>query len=272
MSILEAIFYGIVQGLAEFLPISSSGHLAAIQNLFGGKNLETDFFTFDVLLHLGTLAAVMLVYRKDVFKLIKGFFSLVKKIFKGKLKNGLEKYEKLVICLVIATLPLIPAAFVKDYVEALYGMTKVIGVLLIINGLMLFVSDKLAKKQGGEITQKRALGIGLVQLCGLLPGISRSGSTITGGLLLGVERKEAVKFSFLLSIPAIVGANILSVFDLAEHPISSSEILPYVIGMITAAIAGIAAIKLLEYITNKNKFGVFTVYCAAVGVLLLIFG
>jgi undecaprenyl-diphosphatase len=272
MTIIEAIFYGIVQGLAEFLPISSSGHLSAFQNLFGGKDLETDFFTFDILLHLGTLAAVLLVYRKDVLELIKGFFSLVKKVIKGELKNGLEKYERLVVCLVIATLPLIPAAFVKDYVEALYGMTKVIGVLLIFNGMMLFISDKLAKKQGGEVTEKRALGIGLVQLCGLLPGISRSGSTITGGLLLGVDRKEAVKFSFLLSIPAIVGANILSIFDLADNPIASTDILPYAIGTLTAAISGVAAIKLLQYITNKNKFGVFTIYCVAVGVLLLIFG
>lgn len=272
MSIIEAIFYGIVQGLGEFLPISSSGHLSALQNLFGGKNIETDFFTFDVLLHLGTLAAVMLVYRKDVLELIKGFFSLVKKAFKRELKNGLEKYERLVVCLVIATLPLIPAVFVNDYVEALYGMTKVIGALLILNGLMLFVSDKLAKKQGDEVTEKRAVGIGLIQLCGLLPGISRSGSTITGGLLLGVDRKEAVKFSFLLSIPTIIGANVLSLLDLADNPIAKADILPYVIGMLTAAVAGIAAIKLLQYITNKNKFGVFTIYCVAVGVLLLIFG
>ncbi|MBP3387992.1 MAG: undecaprenyl-diphosphate phosphatase [Clostridia bacterium] len=272
MSIIEAIFYGIVQGLAEFLPISSSGHLSAIQNLFGGKDLETDFFTFDILLHLGTLAAVLLVYRKDVLELIKGFFSLVRKIFKGELKNGLEKYERLVICLVIATLPLIPAAFLKDYVEALYGMTKVIGALLIFNGTMLFVSDKLAKKQGGEVTEKRAIGIGLIQLVALLPGVSRSGSTITGGLLLGVDRKEAVKFSFLLSIPAIVGANVLSVFDLADNPIASSDILPYALGMIAAALSGIAAIKLLQYITNKNRFGLFTIYCVAVGVVLLIVG
>lgn len=273
MGVLEAVLYGIIQGIAEFLPISSSGHLALAQSIFGAKNPETDYFTFDVLLHLGTLIAVVIVFRKDLLQIVKAFFTLLKKLFTHRLGEGLTHDEHLTVLLMIATVPLVIGALLSNYVEALYSMPKIIGALLILNGCMLFLCDKVSKGTAPlhKLKYKGALFIGLIQLAGVLPGISRSGSTITGGLLTGLDRSEAVRFSFLLSVPAILGANILKLADIAKSPAASDMWLPFILGTAAAVIAGIGAIKLLEFIAGKNKFGLFTIYCAAVGLLALIF-
>ncbi|MBQ1205740.1 MAG: undecaprenyl-diphosphate phosphatase, partial [Clostridia bacterium] len=206
MSVLEAVIYGIIQGIAEFLPISSSGHLALAQNFFG---TDTEHgFAFNIALHLATLLSVCVVFRKDVLALIKGFFSLVKKLFTGRIKEGLESGERLFLMLCVATLPLIPVKLLglDETVEAISSVSWIIGALLIFNGAMLFVSDRLKQtdlsaERGGYL---RPLGVGVVQaLIGIMPGISRSGSTITGGRIFGFSREEAVRFSFLMSIPAI---------------------------------------------------------------------
>lgn len=275
MNIFMAIFYGIVQGIAEFLPISSSAHLAIAQNIFGMDNLEASHFTFDILLHLGTLIAVFIVYYKDIFELIPAAFSMLGKVFKGKFKlSDYTETERFVIFVIVATLPLVAAVFIKDYIEVLGNYTKIIGGILILNGLVLFVSDKLEK---GTVTLENkkpihALFVGLCQMCAILPGLSRSGSTITGGLLMGFKREYAVKFSFILSIPAIIGANIFSVVDVFENPIPSSYIIPYIAGTIAAAVMGILAMKILIIISRKSNFRMFSYYCWAVGLLAIIFG
>ena len=273
MSIIFAIICGIIQGAAEFLPISSSGHLAIFQNIFGAKNIETDYMAFSVLLHLGTLAAVFVIFRKDIVKLIKAFFTMLKKVFTGKFK--LEYYtveERTVIMLLIATLPLVIAALVSDYVEIISSYTWAVGLILIINGLILFVSDKMetGKTKPGSVTPKNALIIGICQMCAVLPGLSRSGSTITGGLTQGFDRRFAVKFSFLLSIPAILGANIKELPTLAHIP--SGDVAAYIIGTVVAFIAGIAAMKLLLYISKHSNFRIFSYYCFAVGAITFILG
>lgn len=275
MNIFLAIFYGIIQGIAEFLPISSSAHLAIAQNLFGMENLEASHFTFDILLHLGTLIAVFIVYYKDIFELVPAVFSMFGKVFKGKFKlSEYTESERFVIFVIIATLPLVAAVFVKDYIELLGSYTKIIGGILILNGLVLFISDKLER---GTVTlenakPKNALFVGLCQMCAIVPGLSRSGSTITGGLLMGFKREFAVKFSFILSIPAIIGANLLSVADIFENPIPSTDIVPYIAGTITAAVVGILAMKTLIYISKKSNFRIFSYYCFVVGILAIIFG
>lgn len=275
MNIFMAIFYGIVQGIAEFLPISSSAHLAIAQNIFGMENIEASHFTFDILLHLGTLIAVFIVYYKDIFELIPAAFSMLGKVFKGKFKlSDYTESERFVIFVIVATLPLAIAVFVKDYIEVLGNYTKIIGGILIFNGLVLFISDKLEK---GTITLENkkpihALFVGLCQMCAILPGLSRSGSTITGGLLMGFKREYAVKFSFILSIPAIIGANIFSIVDVLENPIPSSYIIPYIAGTIAAAVVGILAMKILIIISRKSNFRMFSYYCWAVGLLAIIFG
>lgn len=268
MSIIEAIVYGIIQGVAEFLPVSSSGHLALAQNFFGTESEHG--FAFNIALHLATLVSVCVVFRKDVVLLIKGFLSLVKKLFTGKIRQGLDKGERLFLMLCIATLPLIPVKLLglDEAVEALSAISWAIGALLIVNGIMLTVSDRLRAsdvqaENGGCL---RPLGVGVVQaLLGILPGISRSGSTITGGRIFGFSREEAVRFSFLMSIPAILGACVTELPELFGEGLGEEMLLPVIFGAVTAAVVGFFAIKLLQYISKNKSFTVFAVYCILIG-------
>lgn len=275
MNILSAILYGIIQGLTEFLPVSSSGHLAIAGAILGKGDIEADNFTFFILLHLATLVAVLIVYAKDVFPLIPAFFRLVRKLFRGKHRlSDFDECERMVIFVLIATLPLIAAVFINDYVEAMSSYVKIVGGILIFNGIVLFLSDRISagNKDLGEVKPKNALAVGLCQLLAIFPGLSRSGSTITGGRLCGFSREFAVKFSFILSIPAIIGANIFKIPDMVNNPVPASDIPAYAIGMLVAALTGVAAMKLLAYISKKSDFKIFSVYCATVGILAVIFG
>ncbi len=271
MSILEAVVYGIVQGVAEFLPISSSGHLALAQNFFGTGSAE-EFFGFNILLHFGTLIAVFVMYYKDVWDLIKGFFALCARPFSGRAKSALQFHEKLFLMVCAATAVLVPAALASDYVESLADISWAIGVLLVINGFMLFVSDKLNKGENSleNSTVLRTFYIGVFQLFGILPGISRSGSTITGGLLNGLNRKDAVRFSFLMSIPAILGANLLELFGSEGSIFADVGVLPCLIGMLAAALSGMLAIKILQFFASKKSFTPFAVYSLIVGVAAIV--
>ncbi len=273
MGILEAIFYGIIQGIAEFLPISSSGHLALAQNFFS-KDLESGFL-FNIALHLATLVSVCIAYRKDVMLLIKGGFSLIGKLFKGKLKNNVDKNEKMFLMLVVATLPLVPVKLLglDDAVEALCSVSWAIGLLLIFNGIMLIISDRVKKGEafieGGGY--KRPLGVGIVQATiGVLPGISRSGSTITGGRVLGYTREDAVRLSFLMSIPAIIGACVFELPDMFSEGFSSSLMVPVLVGAVTAAVVGFFAIKLLQYLAKNKSFTIFAIYCLIIGATAIV--
>lgn len=273
MSVIKAIIYGIIQGIAEFLPVSSSGHLALAQN-FLGENTENGF-AFNIALHFATLISVCVVYRKDVIMLFNGFFSLIKKLFTGKLKQGLDKGEKLFLLLCVATLPLVPVKLLglDDTVEALSGISWIIGCLLIFNGIMLIISDRI--KSGNYTTENcgfvRALGVGVVQaLLGVMPGISRSGSTITGGRVLGFSKEDAVRFSFLMSIPAILGACVFELPDMFAEGVGAEMLLPLIAGAVTAMVVGFFAIKLLQYLTKNKSFTFFAVYCIAVGATAII--
>lgn len=271
MDIFEAFIYGLVQGVAEFLPISSSGHLALAQNFFGAGDAE-EFFGFNVLLHFGTLVAVFVMYWQDVWGLVKGFFSLCARPFKGGFKEKLNFSEKLFLMVCAATVVLVPAALLSDYVEAFAKVSYAIGILLIINGGVLFISDRL--NRGDEslenTTVLRTFFIGLFQLFGIMPGISRSGSTITGGLFNRLNRKDAVRFSFLMSIPAILGANLLELVKAKGDFFGEVGVLPCFVGMATAALSGMLAIKILQYFATKKNFTVFSVYCFAVGVAAIV--
>lgn len=273
MGIGAAIIYGVIQGIAEFLPISSSGHLALAQNFSGEKTEEN--FVFNIALHFATLIAVCVVYRKDVWQLIKGGLSFVGKLFKGKLKNNVDKNEKMFIALVVATLPLVPVKLLglDDVVEKLCSFSWIIGLLLIFNGIMLIISDKIKKgesnvENGGYI---KPLGVGIVQATlGVLPGVSRSGSTITGGRALGYTREEAVRFSFLMSIPAIIGACVFELPKMFGESFSTDMILPVLVGSVTAAVVGFFAIKLLQYLAKNKSFTFFAIYCLIVGVVAVV--
>lgn len=276
MDILSAIILGLIQGAAEFLPVSSSGHLSLAHSFFGLISPE-EFPAFDVLLHFGTLIAVFIVFFKDIVRLVKGFFSLISKVFKGKFK--LSEYsvnEKFALYVIIATLPLVLIALVgaDEWVESLSAIPLAVGGILIFNGIMLLLSDRISKGNINESNSKpiNALTVGLCQMLAVLPGLSRSGATITGGLFCGFTREYAVKFSFIMSIPAILGANVLSISDIIGAGISSSDIAVYAAGVISAAVFGLLAIKLLVYISKKSNFTPFAYYCFAVGLAAVIAG
>lgn len=267
MSIIEAVIYGLIQGVAEFLPISSSGHLALAQNFFGTESADS-FFSFNILLHFATLIAVFIMYYKDVACLFTGFFALCTRPFNKERKSAsLRSDERLFLMICIATLVLVPAALLSDSVKALADASWAIGVLLIVNGVMLFVSDRLNKAtlclESAPLL--RSLYIGLFQLVGILPGISRSGATITGGLFNGLKRDDAVKFSFLMSIPAILGANVLELADINGGFFEQVGVLPCLAGMAAALVSGIFAIKLLQLFAKKGSFTPFAVYSLVVG-------
>ena len=212
MSYLTAIVMGLIQGIAEFLPISSSGHLAIFQNFFGMSDIEHDYMLFDVLLHLGTLIAVFVAYWGDIVTLVKEFFTMVhlRRLPAGQHPD--YPARRMIVMLIVATLPLFLVLPVKDHVESLYSNTFFVGFALIVTGLMLFFSDRMRRgtKTERNATMLDAIIVGFGQALAVVPGISRSGTTIAVGMVRKFDREYAVRFSFLLSIPAVLGANILS--------------------------------------------------------------
>ena len=277
MTLLQSVLFGIIQGLTEFLPVSSSGHLAIFQSLFG-TDLGEGSLSFTVLLHLGTLIAVFIVYRKDIAELVRAFFSLCKKIVKGpRALSEMTVYERMVIYVFIATLPLIPASLLEDKIAFISAHVQAVGIILLINAVMLYFSDRLAseKTPPEKVTAGNALIVGVMQIFAVLPGLSRSGSTITAGLAQGFTREYAVKFSFILSIPAILGACALDLPEFISETVSSgdtAQLMIYLTGALTATAVGIAAIKLLIYISKKSNFRAFSYYSAAAGTAAIIAG
>lgn len=272
MTIWNAVILGLVQGVAEFLPISSSGHLSILNNLFEMTTAEGGHMFFDVLLHLGTLISVCIVYWEDISSMFKEVLGLVNiGPLAGQTK---ERYPsaRLFFMIIIATLPLVLILPINDMLETLYYNNIFIGVALILTGCMLFVSDKMhaGKKNGASMTMLDALIIGLCQCVATVPGLSRSGTTITAGIASGLRRDFAVKFAFLLSLPAVLGANILSIADAFRAGIDWASMPAYLIGTAVAMVSGIAAISLLKYIAGKGKFGGFAYYCWVVGALSII--
>ena len=275
MTISSAILLGIVQGVAEFLPISSSGHLAILQNLFALSAGEDHLF-FDVLLHLGTLISICVCYWSDIVAMVREVFIVLRggRRADGTPVQGNLGAARLFMMIVVGTLPLFLVLPINDKVEELYYITPFIGVALLLTGCMLFVSDKMTpgKRTEKNMRFRDALVIGLCQCVATLPGLSRSGTTITAGIATGLDRNFAMKYSFLLSLPAVLGANLLSFIKaLGEESIDASLITAYLIGMLAAMLSGIAAISLMKLIAKKSKFGWFAYYCWGAGVLTIIF-
>lgn len=275
MTISSAILLGIVQGVAEFLPISSSGHLAILQNLFALSAGEDHLF-FDVLLHLGTLISICVCYWGDIVAMVREVFIVLHggRRADGTPVQGNLGAARLFMMIVVGTLPLFLVLPINDKVEELYYITPFIGVALLLTGCMLFVSDKMTpgKRTEKNMRFRDALVIGLCQCVATLPGLSRSGTTITAGIATGLDRNFAMKYSFLLSLPAVLGANLLSFIKaLGEESIDASLIPAYLIGMLAAMLSGIAAISLMKLIAKKSKFGWFAYYCWGAGVLTIIF-
>ena len=275
MTISSAILLGIVQGVAEFLPISSSGHLAILQNLFALSAGEDHLF-FDVLLHLGTLISICICYWGDIVAMVREVFIVLRggRRADGTPVQGNLGAARLFMMIVVGTLPLFLVLPINDKVEELYYITPFIGVALLLTGCMLFVSDKMTpgKRTEKNMRFRDALVIGLCQCVATIPGLSRSGTTITAGIATGLDRNFAMKYSFLLSLPAVLGANLLSFIKaIGSESIDASLIPAYLIGMLAAMLSGIAAISLMKLIAKKSKFGWFAYYCWGAGVLTIIF-
>ncbi len=275
MTISSAILLGIVQGVAEFLPISSSGHLAILQNLFALSAGEDHLF-FDVLLHLGTLISICVCYWGDIVAMVREVFIVLRggRRADGTPVQGNLGAARLFMMIVVGTLPLFLVLPINDKVEELYYITPFIGVALLLTGCMLFVSDKMTpgKRTEKNMRFRDALVIGLCQCVATIPGLSRSGTTITAGIATGLDRNFAMKYSFLLSLPAVLGANLLSFIKaIGSESIDASLIPAYLIGMLAAMLSGIAAISLMKLIAKKSKFGWFAYYCWGAGVLTIIF-
>ena len=270
MSLLSSIILGLIQGVAEFLPISSSGHLAIAEHLLGMTGLEIPGF-FDVLLHLGTLIAVFAAYGDDIRDMVVEFFCGVRDLAHRTTPTPVPPARRLILLIIVGTLPLLVVLPIKDLVEGLADNMYFVGGALIVTGFLLFASDRVKK---GRKTEKNAtlvdvLLVGAAQAVATCPGISRSGTTITAGCFVGFDRKFAVRFSFLLSIPAILGANVLSIKD-ALATVVWSEVPVYLVGVAVAAAVGYACIRLLKMIADKGKFGFFAYYCWIVGAITLV--
>jgi undecaprenyl-diphosphatase len=272
MSIWSAILLGLIQGISEFLPISSSGHLSILNNLFGLTPVEEGHMFFDVLLHLGTLASIAVVYWKDLVEMFYEVLGFVNLGPRAGQRQQRYPSARLFFMIILATLPLVLILPIKDELETLYYNSIFIGVALILTGCMLYVSDKMlpGKKNGGNMTVLDALIIGICQCAATVPGLSRSGTTITAGISTGLDREFAVKFAFLMSIPAVLGANLLALVDAIQDGIQWSYVPAYLVGMVVAAVSGIASIRLLKAIAKKGRFGGFAYYCWVVGVLAII--
>lgn len=275
MSVWFAAFLGLVQGVAEFLPISSSGHLSLFQNFFHMENVEESQMLFDVLLHLGTLVAVIVAYWSDVRDVVKELVKIVADLFRGrKADHSLDQpaVRRLILMVIVATLPLFLAVLFDDVVETLYASTLFVGIALACTGCILFISDKIitGRKNERSATMLDALLVGCMQAVAILPGISRSGSTITAGLLRGFDRKFAVRFSFLLSIPAVLGANLLQVADAVKAGFDTALLPAYLVGMVVAGVSGYFAIRLVRLLMDKGRFGRFAYYCWAVGAATIV--
>ena len=285
MSLLDAILMGVVQGLTEFLPVSSSGHLALFKILF---DVETETgMLFDVLLHLGTLIAIFGVFYKDIFRMIREGFAIIGDFFRNVpvfAGNVFQKkdepyykvinnsYRKFVMLVIVSTIPTgIIGYAAADVVEAAAQILIVPGVCLVITSVLLFLSDRIedGAKTPKNVSYSNAFFIGICQGFATLPGLSRSGTTISACLFSDFNRKFAVKYSFIMSVPAVLGAVVLKIKDMTELEVTASDMGCYLAGVLCAAVVGYICIRAMLVVVKRKKFTIFAVYCLIVGIIYI---
>lgn len=259
MSALEAIVLGIIQGLTEFLPVSSSGHLELGKALLGDQSLPEESLLFTVVLHFATALSTIVIFRKEIFEIIAGLLQF-------KWNEQTEFSVKIV-------LSMIPAAIIgvlfNDQIEALFSQQiLLVGAMLILTGLLLFLADR-AKNTDKKVTYKSALIIGVSQAIAILPGISRSGATISTSVLLGIDRERAARFSFLMVVPLIIGKMAKDILD-GGLTSSQMEILPLILGAIAAFVSGLLACKWMISLVKRSQLKYFSFYCLIVGVIAIV--
>lgn len=274
MGYIESIVLGLVQGLTEFLPVSSSGHLALLQHFFGVRSDSVMLFT--VMLHVGTLVSVFIMYRSDIWILIKELFLTIKDLFTGKgLRLQERPMRKLGVMIIVATIPTtVMGLGLNKFFEALNTNIPAIGIAWIVTGFLLFFADRTGdgSRNIEKMNFRNGVFIGVMQGIAICPGISRSGSTMVGGLLTGLEREFAVKFAFLISIPTILGAAVLEIPQALNATASGSmETGPMLAGIVVAAVSGVLAIKAMIKVVVAQKLKYFSYYVWALGSFAIVY-
>ena len=254
MDIFEAIILGIIQGLTEFLPVSSSGHLELAKVILGDTSVPEESLTFTVVLHFATALSTMVIFRKEVAEILKGLFQF-------KWNDDLKFSLKIIISMIPAV---IVGLLFEEQLESFFGgKILLVGCMLLLTSLLLLLADK-AKNTTKKVSFSNSVIIGVSQAIAMLPGISRSGATISTSVLLGIDRTRAAKFSFLMVVPLIfgkIGKDVLS----GDLSFQSSEMAPILAGFIAAFLAGLLACKWMIAIVKKSKLSYFSLYCAIVG-------
>lgn len=271
MGIINTIIQAIIQGITEFLPVSSSGHLSLYQH-FTGENGEGGLL-LSVFLHLGTLLAVFIAFRDTIWALIKEFGRLCKDVVSGKFKwSEMNGERRLIFMLIFSTAMLIPFFFFKDFFTGISEDSSILaeGFCFLYTSVILFLADRFAngKKIPKDITVKDAVVVGAFQGVALLPGVSRSGSTISSGLLRGFSRDTAVRYAFILGIPAILGGCLTEAVDAAKGDVQFYPV-EFVIGFFVAMVVGLLSIKMVSWLLKSDKFKVFSIYTFILGILVI---
>jgi len=261
MEVVDAIILGVIQGLTEFLPVSSSGHLELGKAILGDNSVPEESLLFTVVLHFATALATVVVFRKDIIKLLKGLISF-------KWNEETQFASKIVLSMIPAV---IVGLFFEEQLEALFnGNIILVGFMLIITGLLLLLAGR-AKHTGKGITWKDAVIIGVSQAIAMLPGISRSGATISTSVLLGNDRAKAARFSFLMVVPLIFGKIAKDVLS-GDISLENAASTPLILGFIAAFVTGLIACTWMISLVRKAKLHYFSYYCFAVGVLAIVAG
>ena len=255
--------------LTEFLPVSSSGHLVLAQTIFG-DGIETNYMLFNVLLHFGTLLSVVVAFWSDIRELFLEFFAWIKDGFRI---NG-HPYRRFIIMLLITILPMFAILPIKSKIEGAFSSSLVVGLMLLVTAAILFLSEKAPKKHKTEknATWLDALIVGIGQCFAVLPGLSRSGTTMCTGLFRGFSREFSVRFAFIMSLPVILGANILELVDVIRDPSTMGEVslACYIVGILVAMVSGLAAIRMVRFVSKRGNFRPFVVYCTLIGTITIV--
>ncbi|MCL6293815.1 undecaprenyl-diphosphate phosphatase [Jejuia spongiicola] len=260
MDIIDSIILGIIQGLTEFLPVSSSGHLELGKAILGDNSVPEESLLFTVVLHFATALSTMVIFRKDIFDIIKG-------ILKFKWNEDLQFVSKIAISMIPAAV--IGFTYESQFAELFGGNIKLVGFMLIITALLLYLADK-AKNTNKKVSFQNAFIIGVAQAIAMLPGISRSGATISTSVLLGNDKTKAARFSFLMVVPLIFGKIAKDVLS-GDISMESQNITSLSVGFIAAFVAGLFACTWMIALVKKSKLSYFAIYCAIVGVIAIVF-
>jgi undecaprenyl-diphosphatase len=261
MDVLDAIILGIIQGLTEFLPVSSSGHLEIAKAILGDESLPKDSLLFTVILHFATALSTIVIFRKDIGVILKGLFQF-------KWNEELQFSLKIILSMLPATFI---GLFYEEELEQLFGGNiRFVGAMLLVTAVLLLLAD-LSKKTSKNVTFKDAAIIGISQAIAMLPGISRSGATISTSVMLGNDKSKAARFSFLMVVPLILGKVAKDILG-GDITIESSNFTPLLIGFIAAFVSGLFACTLMIRLVKKSKLKYFSIYCAVVGVVAIVFG